>query len=135
MNLAVAAPGLLSGALGVVGLYGATIIGAASYRRPKVWARWRFKGVLARRLDRLDLFRDRCGIYVHLWGPLPLYIGQTIDADDRMRSHGKDIRTQFYTHCLFFAAPAGELNDLEKRLHRLMPWTQALGFNRTGGGS
>ena len=97
-------------------------------------ARWRFRGLLARRIN-LDGFRDRCGIYVHWWLFLPLYVGQTIDADDRMRSHGKDIRTQCYTHCTFFPVDPARLNEVEKWLHHRLPWTQWLGFNRTGGGS
>jgi len=96
--------------------------------------RWRFRGLTARRID-LEPFRDRCGIYVHWLVGLPLYVGQTIDADDRMRAHGKDIRTQFYTHCTFVPVEPERLNDVERWLIRVFPWVRWLGFNRTGGGS
>jgi len=97
-------------------------------------ARWRLKGILARRID-LEPFKDRCGIYVHWWLLVPLYVGQSIDADGRMRAHGKDIRTQCYTHCTFFDVDADRLNQVETWLPERFPWAQWLGFNRTGGGS
>ena len=96
--------------------------------------RWHLKGILARRID-LEPFKDRCGIYVHWWLLVPLYVGQTIDGDNRMRAHGKDIRTQCYTHACFFDVDADRLNDVERFLIRVFPWVRWLGFNRTAGGS
>ena len=129
---------LLVAACAVGGLWsayvGACVVLAAGGPQWVTGARWRFKGLLARRID-LEPFEDRCGIYVHWWLLVPLYVGQSIDADSRMYKHGTDIRTQCYTHCTFFDVDADRLNQVETWLHDRFPWTQWLGFNRTGGGS
>lgn len=96
---------------------------------------WWLPGWPRRNLTGRRRLRDVTGVYVHWFGPLPLYVGQTIDGGSRMIAHGKDIRCLFWTHCTFLDCHRDDFNVLERDLIRVYPWVRFLGFNQTDGGS
>ena len=75
-----------------------------------------------------------CLYALGVWcGPIPLYVGQTVNVAARFYEHAQTIRSIPWTHWTFMACPEAELDQLERSVIRAYPWTRWLGFNRTDG--
>lgn len=121
---------LSSGAVGVIGLYGAAVVRVVG--RPFV-GRWKRTGWNAK-APRARHIADRPGVYVQWCGPIPLYAGQTVDYAARSQGHGKDVRALLWTHWSFVPWD-GDLDEPERFLIRALPWCRWTRMNKTRGGS
>lgn len=108
----------------------AVIYGLAGWRRARWAGLWWLKDIRSKRL--LGAHRlPGAWVYVHWFGPFPLYVGQTVNMPARMRSEGHEIMALPFTHCTAIQCAPDELDTVERFLIRALPTSRV--FNRTRG--
>jgi hypothetical protein len=75
-----------------------------------------------------------CGVYIMWFGPIALYIGESIDVGRRLDEHAESRMVALFTHWSAIQTEPDERKPLEGRLTDLLPWCEWLGFNRRAGG-
>lgn len=92
------------------------------------WRSWR-----ARRPRGLDT--DTPAVYVQFFGPLPVYVGQSVNVANRFRGEGREIMALLFWFGAVVPCRAEHMNAAERALIRAFPWCRLFGFNLTDGGS